>query len=85
MLSISYTLIHYIMVQQTSKIIWGTESFEVVSVDYCKLHLHTEDFFLNLLNLDCNYTFPNDLAPIRIPFDSDFIGKMYLYSNFGLF
>ena len=41
---------------------------------------NTEKFFLNLVNpnqnLDCNYTFPIDLALDGIPFDAKSIGKV---------
>ena len=41
--------------------------------------LRTEKFCRNLVNpnqnLDCNYHFPINLAPIRIPIDTESVGK----------
>ena len=51
-------------------------------------HATTEKYFSESCyskpNLDCNYTFPNDLTPNGILFGAKSIGNVYIESKFSL-
>ena len=53
-----------------------------------RIRVLTQIIFFRILliqtNLDCNYTFPIDLAPNGIPLCDKSIGKVQLQSKFGL-
>ena len=51
------------------------------------IHKDSNDKFrrFNRLNLNCNYTFPIDLAPNGIASGAKSIGKLYLQCTFGFY